>query len=164
MGDQMKDYRGNEVGVGDTVKSIETGWKGIAVGLDEHNGDVMLRCKGVDFLSEAILGEEVLCDDDIEWYAPCDVVVVRKAKPAGDIQAQEKGHRSTSFGAALYVRFSTPDYRELSWTEVWDAFSARYPGRWAAQFFPPADELVDEENIYHLFVFDEAPRGVTIKR
>jgi hypothetical protein len=80
-----------------------------------------------------------------------------------DISIQEKEYRHTSLGHALYIVISTPDYRQLSWSEVWEAFAARYPGRWAVQFFPPAEELVDERNLYHLFVLEEAPRGVNVK-
>jgi len=81
-----------------------------------------------------------------------------------DTTIQEKGHRSTSFGDALYIRIFTPCYRQLSWTEVWATFADSYPGKWAIQCFPPEDEVVDEQNIYHLFVLEQAPRGVSIKR
>jgi hypothetical protein len=77
---------------------------------------------------------------------------------------QEIGHRKTSLGPALYIKVRTEDYRQLPWTEVWEAFASRYPGRWAAQFFPPVDSLLDEENIYHLYVLDDPPWGVDINR
>jgi hypothetical protein len=43
----------------------------------------------------------------------------------------------------------------MTWTEVWEVFQDRYPNRWAIQVFPPKDRLVDEENIYHLYVLEE---------
>jgi hypothetical protein len=52
----------------------------------------------------------------------------------------------------------------MAWSEVWATFADRYPGRWAVPFFPPASDLVDEANIYHLFVLEEAPLGVNINR
>lgn len=76
---------------------------------------------------------------------------------------QEVGSRTTGLGPALYVKIRTEDYRVLAWREVWDVFADRYPGQWAAQFFPPADSLVDEANVYHLFVLDDGPpAGVNI--
>lgn len=77
---------------------------------------------------------------------------------------QEMGQRQTSMGQALYIKVLTSDYRQLSWSEVWQAFSDSYPGQWAVQMFPPASELVDEQNIYHLFVLEDEPRNLSIKR
>ena len=77
---------------------------------------------------------------------------------------QEVEYRATSLGVALYIRVRTEDYRQLSWTEVWEAFSGAYPGRWAVQFFPPSDQLVDETNLYHLYVLEDPPVGVSIRR
>jgi hypothetical protein len=65
--------------------------------------------------------------------------------------------------SALYIKVRTEDYRQLTWSEVWEVFADRYPGRWAVQFFPPAEDLVDEVNVYHLFVLQEEPLGVNIK-
>jgi hypothetical protein len=77
---------------------------------------------------------------------------------------QEMGWRRTSFGETLYVKVRREDGRPMPWTEAWETFSAAYPGRWAVQFFPPAEELVDEVNAYHLFVLEDPPRGVNINR
>ena len=49
------------------------------------------------------------------------------------------GARSTSFGEAFYIRIYANQYR-------------------------PEDRVVDEQNIYHLFVLTEPPRGFDIKR
>ncbi len=81
-----------------------------------------------------------------------------------DTCVQEMEHRHTALGCALYIRIYTNDYRQLSWSEVWDTFADAYPGQWAVEAFPPADQLVDEANIYHLFVLEDAPVGLNIKR
>ena len=72
--------------------------------------------------------------------------------------------RQTDLGEALYIRIYTDNYRQLSWSEVWETFSKSYPYQWAIQCFPPEDQLVDEMNIYHLFVLENPPRGCNIKR
>ncbi len=77
---------------------------------------------------------------------------------------QNMGERSTSFGCLEYIKVRHIDGRPLSWREVWDAFSDSYPDRWAVEFLPPASELVDEANIYHLFILPTAPTGVNINR
>ena len=74
------------------------------------------------------------------------------------------GARSTSFGEAFYIWIYANQYRPLSWTEIWETFIETYPGQWAIQSFPPEDRAVDEQNIYHLFVLTEPPRGFDIKR
>lgn len=76
---------------------------------------------------------------------------------------QEMGERQTELGTALYVRIYTPNYQQLTWDHVWHVFTDRYPGRWAIQVFPPQEELVNEQNIYHLFVLDHKPQGFNIK-
>jgi hypothetical protein len=80
------------------------------------------------------------------------------------IFAQEHGPRRTSFGYATYVKFRTHDYAQLSWSDVCAAFQERYPGQWAVQFFPPAEDTVDDANVYHLYVLEDAPTGVNISR
>jgi len=78
---------------------------------------------------------------------------------------QEMGERETDLGWVLYIRVFTNNYRQLSWSEVWRAFERNYPGRWAVQVFPPSDQLVDETNIYHLFVLlDGEPIGLNIAK
>ncbi len=73
--------------------------------------------------------------------------------------------RETDLGPALYVKVQAAGHRPLSWREVWEAFAARYPGRWAVQAFPPADQLVDGKAVYHLFVLEPGyePAGLSIK-
>lgn len=97
---------------------------------------------------------------------------IRKTKPSRKKTGAQKsppfvsemGHRRTALGDALYIRIRTEDYRPLTWREVWDTFADRYPGKWAVQCFPPAEELVDEVNMYHLFVLDEPPHGFNINK
>lgn len=77
---------------------------------------------------------------------------------------QDMGDRMTSFGKVAYICVYTPNYRLLSWREIWDCFSEAYPGQWAIQIFPPSTDLVDEVNKYHLFVLGEKPEGFAIGR
>jgi len=81
----------------------------------------------------------------------------------GAVIITERGYRETCIGRVLQIKVFSPEYRQLSWSEVWDTFSARYPGRWAVQCFPPADELVDGKAVYHLFVCDVSPAGLNIR-
>jgi len=67
-------------------------------------------------------------------------------------------------GVVLYIRIYTNDYRRLGWEEVWETFKDRYPGKWALQVFPPGEELVNDTNMYHLFVTDYIPAGLNINR
>jgi hypothetical protein len=78
------------------------------------------------------------------------------------VQMMER--KGTSFGPALYIRIRTENYRELGWEELYDTFSRAFPGQWAVQFFPPRSELVNDVNCYHLYVLDESPDGVNIRR
>lgn len=76
----------------------------------------------------------------------------------------ERGYRSdTSLGRVLQLKVFAPGYAPLSWSDVWEAFAAAYPGQWAVQMFPPEEELVDGKAVYHLFVCDVAPHGLSIK-
>jgi hypothetical protein len=59
------------------------------------------------------------------------------------------------WGELTYLKIYTPDYRRLSWLEVWQAFAAIYPGRWALELYPPADELVNDAHVYHLWLLPE---------
>jgi hypothetical protein len=59
------------------------------------------------------------------------------------------------WGELTYLKIYTPDYRQLSWLEVWQAFAAIYPGRWALELYPPAGELVNDAHVYHLWLLPE---------
>lgn len=81
----------------------------------------------------------------------------------GAVVVTERGFRDSCLGRVLQLKIHDAAYRPLSWREVWDAFALRYPGRWAVQCFPPADELVDGKPVYHLFVCDVPPEGLNIR-
>lgn len=75
---------------------------------------------------------------------------------------QIMGHRSSALGPVVYIRIRREDYAPMGWDEIWQTFVDAYPDRWAVQTFPPVEEVVNEANIYHLFVFEERPKGLTI--
>lgn len=79
-----------------------------------------------------------------------------------DIIITERGTRCSCLGVVLQLKIFTRDYRPLGWREIWDAFTKAYPDRWAVQAFPPAKELVDGKNVYHLFVLESEPTGLNI--
>ena len=82
---------------------------------------------------------------------------------ASEITITERNYRESVLGRVLQLKVFAPGYRRLYWTEVWEAFTAAYPGKWAVQVFPPADQLVDGKNVYILWVCDKAPEGLSIK-
>ena len=75
----------------------------------------------------------------------------------------ERGERDSCVGRVMQLKIFSQDYRALPWREVWDAFSARYPGRWALQVFPPAAALVDGKNVYHLWMMAGEPAGLNLR-
>ena len=79
---------------------------------------------------------------------------------------QECGNRQTGFGLCSYIKIRRYDEKPMSFSEVWARFEEAYPENWAFQMFPPEHELVNDANIYHLFiVWDENKMGdVNIKR
>jgi hypothetical protein len=85
-------------------------------------------------------------------------------KPKADITITERGYRDTCLGRVLQLKIFARGYPRLAWREVWEAFASAYPGKWALEIFPPADELVDSKAVYHLFVLEREPAGLNIKR
>lgn len=75
----------------------------------------------------------------------------------------ERGYVDSCLGRVLQLKIFTKDYRQLGWREVWEKFNESYPGKWAVQCFPPASELVDGKNVYHLFVLEHEPTGLNIR-
>lgn len=75
---------------------------------------------------------------------------------------QSLGVKSSDLGVVEYIKVQRYDWKPMSWPEIWRAFSEAYPGQWAVQIFPPAEALVDDANIYHLYVLPEMPRGLSI--
>lgn len=81
----------------------------------------------------------------------------------GDITITERGYRESCLGRVLQIKVFAAGYRPMLWREVWEAFAAAYPGKWAVQCFPPASELVDSKCVYHLFVMEQAPDGLNLR-
>ena len=67
----MQDYNKQPLAVGDTIKSIECGWRGVIQSTEGEGRDLMLVCLGVFWMTGEI--EE----DDKQWYSPYDVVKVQ---------------------------------------------------------------------------------------
>ena len=80
-----------------------------------------------------------------------------------DVIVTERGYRESAFGSVLQLKIFTRDYRPLSWREVWEAFVAQYPDRWAIQVFPPRGRLVDAKCVYHLWVLPGKPVGLDLR-
>lgn len=78
------------------------------------------------------------------------------------LQARDE-KRVTGLGLVTQIKIFAPGYRPLGWREVWEKFAECYPGQWAVQCFPPADQLVDGKSVYHLFVCDDVPAGLNIR-
>jgi hypothetical protein len=70
--------------------------------------------------------------------------------------------RPTVLGEALRVQIHRWDMKPMGWAELWSVFSAKYPGKWAFQMFPPYEVKLDQANKYHLFVFDQEPTGLNL--
>lgn len=58
-------------------------------------------------------------------------------------------------GRVTRLKVYTPDYRRLGWLEVWQALHNVYPGRWALELYPPAEALVNDAHVYHLWLLPE---------
>lgn len=80
----------------------------------------------------------------------------------GDVFIQEVDHRPTALGEALRIQVERIDGQRMGFRELWDAFEARYPGKYAVQVFPPRAHFFDQANKYHLFVLEQAPVGMDI--
>ncbi len=81
-----------------------------------------------------------------------------------DSSIQEMDYRVTPFGEALYIKIRRHDGQPMGWEEIWERFADAYHGKWAVQVFPPRSHVINEANVYHLFVFDEWHFGLTINR
>jgi hypothetical protein len=69
-----------------------------------------------------------------------------------DVLLSDRGPRTSPWGTATHVQFTSESGRTLSWAEVYEAFAEAFPGCWAVEVYPPREFLVDEVNAYHLFV------------
>lgn len=81
----------------------------------------------------------------------------------GNLILTDRGERDSCLGRVRQVKIFAPGYRPLAWREVWDRFAEAYPGKWAVQVFPPAEQLLDQKACYHLFVLDGEPMGLNIR-
>lgn len=79
------------------------------------------------------------------------------------VEVTERGSRDSCLGLVTQLKVWAPGYPPLSWSAVWEAFTERYPGRWAVQVFPPAEHLVDGKNVYHLWVLEAEPHGLNLR-
>jgi len=59
---------------------------------------------------------------------------------------------TSQWGMVTYLKVYTPDYKRLSWLQVWQTFTEVYPDRWAIELYPPAEELVNDEHVHHLWM------------
>ncbi len=65
--------------IGRYARSIESGWLGKVVGVDNYDGLAMLRMQGVNTLCRDILGGDLddhLDADDTQWFTVEDVRLV----------------------------------------------------------------------------------------
>ena len=79
------------------------------------------------------------------------------------ITITERETRDTGLGRAQQVKVWSSGYPVLTWREVQEAFTAAYPGKWAVQVLPPASEVVDTKNVYHLWVLESEPDGLNLR-
>jgi hypothetical protein len=86
----------------------------------------------------------------------------RKSALKGKVLIYEIDVRDTDLGQALYIQVWRKDDRRMGWEDVWKVFVQHYPGKWAVQMFPPVEATINMANMYHLFVLDKRPRGLTI--
>lgn len=89
--------------IGQFAKSVETGWKGKIIGFD-YDGSTMLRMKGVNFLTQAIVGgsnDANLDDDDTQWFTPEDVSIFWKVLVVVDTTTDEREEIPLTNGNAL---------------------------------------------------------------
>lgn len=61
-----RDYDGQIVQVGDSIRSLETNWHGEIVDVMEHDGIIMLECQGINHWDQS------LDEDDVQWFSPED--------------------------------------------------------------------------------------------
>ena len=72
----MNDYKKQPLAVGDYVKNIESGWRGIIRETSGEGVDLMLVCFGVNWWT----GE--IDEDDKQWHSPYDVIKCQRADNA----------------------------------------------------------------------------------
>lgn len=80
-----------------------------------------------------------------------------------EILITDRDVRESCLGTVRLLKVFAPGYPNLTWHEVWEAFTEAYPGQWAVQVFPPQEQLVDSKAVYHLFVLDQEPVGLNLR-
>lgn len=75
----------------------------------------------------------------------------------------ERGTKDSCLGTVLQLKIHDDAFVPLGWEDVWRAFVAEYPGRWAVQVFPPESALVNGKNVYHLWVMEHEPAGLNLR-
>ena len=68
----------------------------------------------------------------------------------------------SDLGEVRRLRIHRLDMAPMGFRELWGVFAAHYPGRYAAQIFPPEHELIDQANKYHLWLLPRKPAGLTL--
>ncbi len=75
----LVEFLDDKTQVGIFAKSIESGWTGLVVAVEDH-GEVMLRMVHFWQLGQTIKGGtayEWLENDDVQWFAPSDVKFIK---------------------------------------------------------------------------------------
>lgn len=80
-----------------------------------------------------------------------------------DVLITDRGLVDSCLGTVRQLKVFTMDYQNLSWEQVWEAFTSEYPGKWAVQMFPPVGQLVNGKPVYHLFVTEGEPAGLNLR-
>lgn len=75
----------------------------------------------------------------------------------------ERGYQDSCLGRVLQLKIHDADYGKLGWEDVWNAFTDAYPGKWAVEVYPPKSAIVNGKNVYHLWVLESAPVGLTLR-
>lgn len=52
----------------------------------------------------------------------------------------------------LWIRTKHPEGRDIPWSEKQRIKEEFFPGRWASEQFPPKSDLINDANMYHLYV------------
>lgn len=66
--------------IGRFARSVESGWLGKVVAVEELDGDVLLKMHGVNTLCRTIAGGDIddwVEEDDTQWFAPEDLRFVK---------------------------------------------------------------------------------------
>lgn len=85
--------------IGDFATSLETGWLGKVVAFEDHNGDRFAKMIGFDRYARVLKGmaiDDCLCHDDVQWFAPADLVADDREGLAREVAIQLSGRNPHS--------------------------------------------------------------------